>query len=368
LENEKTMAEQNSVAKVSEEDMYAAALVEIQSGTARPGLWAKAFADSEGDENKSKALYIKLRVQQEIERIQQEQKAADALAAESVRRKAAAFQSVLDQLQLKGYEMKRTASGWAVREPLGGRVKHNSDQSLLEYAQRYGVHPLPPGEHPVASGRVAVAPELRDSFSSKSAERTDEKSGWPGKRASTRRPYEWGSVLTWTLTLLLWGMSTPLSASMRGSGGKFEAGNRFAIGVLWAVIGGIIVAVIKHFKRSPIPTSADAGAKAASIDKALFVASIVLAIFFVWKAIYLGTSGAFFDAAIVGGLGFGVKSGYAPARWLMAAYAFINPFIVIALGGVGNTMIWAFVFFAAARSIISHQDALNNGEPRQGQA
>ena len=147
---------------------------------------------------------------------------------------------------------------------------------------------------------------------------------------------------------------------MRGLGVKIVAINRFAFGVLWAVIGGIIIAVIKYYKRSPIPSSADARVKAASIDNALFVASIVLAIFFVWKAIYLETYGAFFEAAIVCGLGFGVKSGSASARWLMAAYAFITPFIVIALGGVGNTMIWAFVFFAAARSIISHQEASIN--------
>jgi hypothetical protein len=66
--------------------MYASALAELQSGTTRPGLWAKAFADSEGDENKSKALYIKLRAQQEIERMQQEEEAADALAAEPMHR------------------------------------------------------------------------------------------------------------------------------------------------------------------------------------------------------------------------------------------------------------------------------------------
>jgi len=75
-----------NVAKVGEEDMYASALAELQSGTTRPGLWAKAFADSEGDENKSKALYIKLRAQQEIERMQQEEEAADALAAEPMHR------------------------------------------------------------------------------------------------------------------------------------------------------------------------------------------------------------------------------------------------------------------------------------------
>ena len=165
LENKETMGEQNIVAKVSEEDMYAAALAELQSGTTRPGLWAKAFADSEGDENKSKALYIKLRVQQEIERIQQDQKAADALAAEPARRKAAEFTAAIEQLRLKGYNVKKTGSGWAVREPLGGRVKHNSDQSLLEYAQRH----------------VDINTELLDSFSPNSAKLADEKSDRPGR-------------------------------------------------------------------------------------------------------------------------------------------------------------------------------------------
>lgn len=48
-----------------EEDMYATALSEIELGQTRPGLWAKAYAESDGDEAKSKALYIKLRVRQE---------------------------------------------------------------------------------------------------------------------------------------------------------------------------------------------------------------------------------------------------------------------------------------------------------------
>lgn len=48
-----------------EEDIYAAALSELELGRTRPGLWAKAYAESDGDEAKSKAFYIKLRVQQE---------------------------------------------------------------------------------------------------------------------------------------------------------------------------------------------------------------------------------------------------------------------------------------------------------------
>lgn len=60
-----------------EEEVYEAALLELQSGNIRKGLWARAFSESEGNEAKSQALYIKLRVQQEKERIQQGQIIAD---------------------------------------------------------------------------------------------------------------------------------------------------------------------------------------------------------------------------------------------------------------------------------------------------
>ncbi len=73
--------------RLREEDIYAAALSELKLGAIRPGLWAKAFAESDGDEAKSKALYIKLRVQQEnadnaVAAIQRE-KQAGYVAAES---------------------------------------------------------------------------------------------------------------------------------------------------------------------------------------------------------------------------------------------------------------------------------------------
>ena len=129
------MADQDKASDLDEEAIYAEALVELKSGKTRPGLWAKAFAESEGDESKSQALYIKLRVQHERERRQQEQKAVDALAVESAQRRAEEFFAVIEQLRLKGYEAKRAGDGWTVWEPLGGHVRLGSDKSLLEYAE-----------------------------------------------------------------------------------------------------------------------------------------------------------------------------------------------------------------------------------------
>ena len=46
-----------------EEALYKRVLDEMESGTTRTGIMAKAIADSLGDENKAKSLYIKYRMQ-----------------------------------------------------------------------------------------------------------------------------------------------------------------------------------------------------------------------------------------------------------------------------------------------------------------
>jgi hypothetical protein len=38
---------------------------EVETGQRRPGVWAKAFAECDGDETKAKVTYLKARVQQQ---------------------------------------------------------------------------------------------------------------------------------------------------------------------------------------------------------------------------------------------------------------------------------------------------------------
>lgn len=52
-------------ASISEEALYEQAMHEVKSGTQRAGLWAKAFAEADGDERRQTALYLKYRVDQE---------------------------------------------------------------------------------------------------------------------------------------------------------------------------------------------------------------------------------------------------------------------------------------------------------------
>lgn len=165
-----------------------------------------------------------------------------------------------------------------------------------------------------------------------------------------RHPFEWSSVVIWAFTLFLWGLTT--ARPMYGS-----VIDRPALGLMMgfvlAVIGGVIVAIIKYFRRSPKPDSIAALASAKANDKAIFFGALVISVFLVCKAIYFETYGALIDAVILIALGFGVKNGLVVARWLLVAYAFISPIIVVAIGS-GNAIIWPIIFYVTCRSIKAH--------------
>jgi hypothetical protein len=126
-------------------------------------------------------------------------------------------------------------------------------------------------------------------------------------------------------------------------------------GLIWAVLGGVVVGVIKYVKRSPKADAKAALATAIASDKVIVGGALMLAAILVGKALYFETYFALIDAAIIGGLGLGIKGGVHAARWLMAVYAFTSPVLVIAFGS-GNAVMWPFVFYAACRSILAHQN------------
>lgn len=71
----------------TDEDLWAQALSEIENGNKRPGLWAQAFSLSDGEDQKARAKYLQLRVDQLIaERnlaiAEQRRRAQEVLAAE----------------------------------------------------------------------------------------------------------------------------------------------------------------------------------------------------------------------------------------------------------------------------------------------
>jgi len=54
----------------------------MQQGIRREGLWAKAIAKSEGNENKATSLYLEYRAQSLADELQEEQNKARAVSAE----------------------------------------------------------------------------------------------------------------------------------------------------------------------------------------------------------------------------------------------------------------------------------------------
>ena len=124
-----------AASKLAEEQLYAQAAEEIASGQIRQGLWAKAIAETDGDDAAAKARYLKLRV--EIMK-------AEAEVTDYAMKQAAKFVEptevdlAINFLKGEGYKIKSQGSGFRIHEPLGGRTNEKSAEQLIEYAKERG--------------------------------------------------------------------------------------------------------------------------------------------------------------------------------------------------------------------------------------
>ena len=67
-----------------EQRIYDLVAREIQDGILKPGLWTRAYTETDGDERRAKATYIRLRAN-ELQAIERERNAADE-AEETLRK------------------------------------------------------------------------------------------------------------------------------------------------------------------------------------------------------------------------------------------------------------------------------------------
>lgn len=70
---------------LDDEPFYEEVAKEIESDTMKPGLWTKAFAEADGDDNQAKAIYIRLRVAQLISAKEAEMKELQRLEEERIK-------------------------------------------------------------------------------------------------------------------------------------------------------------------------------------------------------------------------------------------------------------------------------------------
>ena len=132
-----------AASKLAEEQLYAQAAEEVASGQIRQGLWAKALAESDGDETAAKGRYLKLRV--EIMRAEADvvdyaikQAAKDAALDAEANKPLKEIDFAVRWLERKDYKVKIQGSRFRVFEPLGGRTEWKSEKELIEYAKERG--------------------------------------------------------------------------------------------------------------------------------------------------------------------------------------------------------------------------------------
>lgn len=138
---------------LAEERLFQLAAEEIAANNIRPGLWAKAISEADGDDAKAKARYIKLRVdmmkaETDLEsyvvetafRAAANEKAAAYEAAASAKAEADPTNRAIKFLETQNYNVtfRRTYNRYRINEPLVGRTGWKTKEELMDYAVERG--------------------------------------------------------------------------------------------------------------------------------------------------------------------------------------------------------------------------------------
>jgi hypothetical protein len=128
------LQESRKRAAMDDEHLYEQVSEEMAAGDIKPGMWTKAYANAMGDENKAKAIYIRMRV--EALSREEARKEHEALGVEEVDKDGALFPErrleerippgVMNALQIGGFVVGLIAI-WFFRGDLanvGRRLKH----------------------------------------------------------------------------------------------------------------------------------------------------------------------------------------------------------------------------------------------------
>ena len=102
-----------AASKLAEEQLYAQAAEEVASGQIRQGLWAKAIAETGGDEAAAKAHYLKLRVEIMKAEAEVTDFAMNEAAKASEQREKQAAAEAKAELQRQISEANRKPDMWA---------------------------------------------------------------------------------------------------------------------------------------------------------------------------------------------------------------------------------------------------------------
>ena len=120
-----------NISQEADELLWSQALDEFEGPSRRSGLWAKAFAESDGNESGAKARYLQERMRQLMEEHVQRQQARAEAPAHAEQQEISRCIAVLSDV---GYRVTVRSGSWEIREPLGGRLKISTLTDLTQYA------------------------------------------------------------------------------------------------------------------------------------------------------------------------------------------------------------------------------------------
>lgn len=117
---------------VTEEDHWATAMAEVESGQRRPGVWGKAFAESDGDETKAKVAYLKALVQQLTDAVRALKAKEEAEKQEEILKEQAAVRA--DEEALEQSIRQFLASGTVSLGQIRHLVQHPDKARIVNLA------------------------------------------------------------------------------------------------------------------------------------------------------------------------------------------------------------------------------------------
>ena len=128
-----------------DEKLYEIVAEEISREQRNEGLWLKAMAETEGDENKTKAKYVEFRIQslkdeRELnskKRVKTTVETTEDTKSDKIKfEEMTTLDSVIQQLGDLNYRVIRTPPGFTVKEPMGAKVRIETEEKLTNYLKQ----------------------------------------------------------------------------------------------------------------------------------------------------------------------------------------------------------------------------------------
>ena len=123
IKNPFQSATKKFISKEIENQLYAKASEDMEKNQIHKGIWTRAFAKSEGNENKQKAIYIELMVQHYKDEIAAGEEIEKILMSET--EKELAKKAEENQRQQEAEQKKQAEKAWNHPDAVAARAKQN---------------------------------------------------------------------------------------------------------------------------------------------------------------------------------------------------------------------------------------------------